>query len=104
MSTRFAITYSIVLVASVALAAELAKHSYMPDAGYVPDAKTAIKIAVAVWEPVYGEKQIAKQKPYHANLTNGVWTVEGSYHGVGGVALAEISKEDARLLRVTHGK
>src|SRR5690242_13145116 len=50
-----------------------------PAQGFVPDAKTAIKIAVAVWEPIYGEKQIAKEKPYRAKLlTNAVWKVEGS--------------------------
>jgi hypothetical protein len=101
-----AIVCPLVLLASLALAAEAPKHSYKPDAGYVPDAKTAIRIAVAVWEPIYGEKEIAREKPYHASLTNGMWTVEGTFHGsgFGGVAVAEISKDDARVLRVSHGK
>ena len=70
------------------------------------DLDEAIRIAVAVWEPIYGEQQIAKQKPYKATLTNGVWTVEGSLPGamVGGVAVAEIMKEDGRILRVSHGR
>jgi hypothetical protein len=106
MKTKITITCSLVLLAGLIAAAESPKHSYKPAVGYVPDAKTAIRIAVAVWEPIYGEKQIAKQKPYQANLTNGVWTVEGTFHGLGfgGVAVAEISKDDARVLRVTHGK
>jgi hypothetical protein len=73
----------------------------------VPDAKTAIRIAVAVWEPIYGEEQIAGEKPYTARLsTNGVWIVEGTLPKgyVGGVAIAEIAKEDGKILRVSHGR
>lgn len=78
-----------------------------PKAGYVPDAKTAIKIAVAVWEPIYGEKKIAYEKPYRTELlTNTVWKVEGSLPEgwVGGVATAFIAKDDARILDVYHGR
>lgn len=80
--------------------------SFKPDAGYVPDAETAIKIAVAVWEPIYGAKEIAGEKPYHASLKDGVWTVEGSLpkNYVGGVASAKIAKSDGRILAVIHGK
>jgi hypothetical protein len=106
MKPTIAITCSFVLLAGFIMAAETRKHSFKPAGGYVPDAKTAIRIAVAVWEPIYGEKQIAEQKPYQAILTKGVWTVEGTFHGsgFGGVAVAEISKDDARVLTVSHGK
>lgn len=86
---------------------ETTKHSDVPKDGYVPDEKTAIKIAVAIWEPIYGEKQIADEKPYQARLdANGIWTVEGSLPEgwVGGVAIAEIAKDDGRILNVIHGK
>jgi len=95
------------LAAAFAFAAEVTKHNFKPKDGYVPDAKTAIKIAVAVWEPIYGEKQIAGEKPYHAQLdTNGIWTVAGSLpeQTSGGVAVIEIAKDDGRILRVSHGK
>ena len=84
----------------------VAQRSYMPPSGYVPDADTAIKIAVAVWEPIYGRKQIQSQKPFRATLRNGVWTVHGSLppNTPGGVAEADISKKDGRVLRVIHGK
>lgn len=78
-----------------------------PPNGYVPDAKTAIRIAVAVWSPIYGEKQIQSEKPFHASLKHGVWTVTGSLPGpptVGGTALADISKQDGRVLLVFHTK
>lgn len=84
------------------------KHNYKPKEGYVPDEKTAIRIAVAVWIPIYGEKEIEKEKPYKAKLDNGVWTVEGSLpegkYVRGGVAEADIAKDDGCILRVSHGK
>lgn len=82
-------------------------QNHKPSQGYVPDAATAIKIAVAVWEPVYGHEQISQQKPYKAILVNGIWTVEGTlpeHYDLGGVASAEIAKDDGRVLKVSHGK
>jgi hypothetical protein len=105
MHKRLQFIFGFVVVAvAVAFAAETTKPSYKPKDGYVPDAKTAIKIAVAVWEPIYGEQKIAGEKPYHASLTNGVWTVTGSLpEGMaGGVAIAEIAKDDGKILRVIH--
>lgn len=88
-----------------ALAGETA-HSYKPASGYVPDAETAIRIAVAIWEPIYGRERIEAERPYRASLRNGVWVVEGTLlpGTLGGVAVAEISKADATVLRVSHGK
>ena len=85
-------------------------HSYKPAGGYVPDAKTAIRIAVAVWSPIYGEQEIQGERPFHASLKRGGWTVTGSMPskpGViihGGVALARIAKADGRILQIIHGK
>ncbi len=80
--------------------------SYIPDGGFVPSEKVAIKIAVAVWEPIYGADRIAGEKPYRATLTDGVWTAEGSLPEgrKGGVALTRIAKKDGRILHVIHGK
>lgn len=92
---------------SVGEAQPQGSFTYRPPAGYVPDARTAIRIAVAVWSPIYGEKQIQGEKPFHASLKHGIWTVTGSLPSityVGGVSLAEISKKDGRVLRVIHGK
>jgi len=82
------------------------KHNYKPPNGYVPDAETAVTIAVAIWIPIYGEDEIKKQKPYTAELNDTVWIVTGSLPegSVGGVALAEISKESGQIIRVSHGK
>lgn len=82
------------------------KHSYKPKDGFVPDAITAIRIAEAVLTPVYGEEKIKSERPFTATLRKGVWTVEGSLPEgwLGGVAVVEISKEDGRILRMSHGK
>ncbi len=80
--TQFVVGFA-ALAAAVVFAAETAKHNFKPKDGYVPDAKTAIRIAVAIWEPIYGEKQIAREKPFTARLdTNGVWIVEGRFRRV----------------------
>src|SRR6185312_12438317 len=81
-------------------------HAFVPPNGFVPDSLTAVRVAVALWTPIYGEKQIASEKPYHAELHGDVWTVTGQLPAgdVGGVAIAEISKRDARILRVSHGR
>jgi hypothetical protein len=94
---------------SPVLLAQTTWNSYKPPAGYVPDEATAIKIAVAVWEPIYGADKIAGEKPYHAELHAGVWTVTGSMpppppRMSGGVAIAEISKDDGHIIRIAHGK
>jgi hypothetical protein len=81
-------------------------HSYIPPNGFVPDSLTAVRIATAVWNPIYGERQIQGEQPYHASLRDGIWTVAGSLpkNTMGGVAVAEIAKHDGRIIRVSHGK
>ena len=79
----------------------------------VPDKETAIKIAEAVLIPVYGEQQIASERPFKARLKGDVWTVEGTLHcpdgngGVttncdGGTAVVKISKIDGRIIFMIH--
>ena len=108
------ITFVILLVLSfmtVVAAAEYREHNVKPAAGYVPDEETAIKIAVAVWTPIYGREKIEREKPYTAVLENGIWHISGSLHKgrdggrvVGGVAEVEIDKTDGRIIRISHGK
>ena len=106
MKTKISIAVSILVLAAV-FAHAVNYAGVKPKNGFVPDADTAIKIAIAVWEPIYGQKQIASERPYRAKLlTNTVWKVEGSLPPgtLGGVATAFIAKDDARILSVYHTK
>ena len=82
------------------------KHSFIPKDGFVPDAQAAVEIALAVWRPIYGTKQLQRQRPFSAVLIDGTWHVQGSLRKgySGGTAIAEISRSDGRILRVSHGK
>src|SRR5215471_13748030 len=72
-----------------------ASSSWRPPNGFVPDKETAVRIAEAVWIPIFGAAKIETEKPFAASLSNNVWTVTGSLlkGQPGGVASAEISKE-----------
>ena len=82
------------------------RQSYKPKDGFAPNQETAIKIAEAVWIPIYGTEAINHEKPFVVSLKNGVWFVRGSlpkgYNG--GVAEIEIAKDDGRIIRVIHGE
>jgi len=80
---------------------------YVPPNGFVPDSGTAVRVAVAVWIPIYGASQIRSEQPYVATLKDGVWTITGTLprqYNLGGVAMARISKRDGRILFVLHGQ
>ncbi len=99
--------YTLCMIICLILMARAAPQIlHKPAKGFVPDSMTAIKVAEAILTPIYGKKVIEGEKPFHAKLKNGIWTVEGTLPiGFdGGVAEIDISKEDARILRVTHGK
>jgi hypothetical protein len=79
-------------------------QSDKPKNGFVPDEKTAISIAVAVWVPMYGAKQIESEKPYNATLKDGVWNVTSTLPRGKYVAMSEadISQDNGCILRVNH--
>jgi hypothetical protein len=74
--------------------------------GHVPDAASAVRIAVAVWEPIYGKQHIASERPFHVTLRDGVWHVRGSLRRgwIGGVAEADIRQSDGKVLHIIHGR
>jgi len=80
---------------------------YLPPNGVVPDEETAIKIAEAIWLPIYGDK-IKDEQPYVARLCGDkkTWFVHGSLPKgmTGGTAEMEINKKDGKILTITHGK
>ena len=79
---------------------------WTPEKGFVPDERTAIKIAEAIWMPIYG-KSIYDKRPFCGQLMgDSVWVVVGTLpKGMkGGVPLAWINKKDGRIIGVSHGK
>lgn len=99
-------SFVVLLLVGLTMGASGQDHSYKPKEGFVPDAKTAIQVAEAVLIPIYGEAQIVSERPFKAELTGKTWHVEGSLPvgASGGVAEVWISKNDCKVLRVTHGK
>jgi hypothetical protein len=104
-------TSNAILTAASLIAATIvwsqSNQSYTPPNGFVPDAATASRIAEAVWIPIYGEAHIVAEKPFKVTLQGDVWKVTGKDlppDTMGGVAEAEISKKDGRILRVIHGQ
>src|SRR5437763_15217579 len=72
--------------------------------GYVPDQATAVRIAIAVLIPIYGEKIETAEKPWKAGLKGDVWTVVGTFNGKGegGEAIVQLSRSKGTILFVTH--
>jgi hypothetical protein len=105
-----------VLAFSLWIVALAHAQSYRPKDGYVPDSTTAVRIGEAALSPVYGKKQIESEQPFTAILRDAVWTVSGTLScpdgkgGAttggceGGVAIVQISKVDAHVISMTHGK
>ncbi len=91
--------------ASAATTNEEQKFNYVPPAGVVPDEATAIRIAEAILFPIYGEDKIISERPFKANLREGVWVVVGTLPSEmhGGVAEVEISKTNGAIMRISHG-
>jgi hypothetical protein len=98
---------TLMLVVIAAAASPQSSGTYVPPDGFVPDAATAMRIAEAVWIPIYGAQSIADEKPLKAVLAGDVWTVTGKDlppNTLGGVATAEVLKSDGRIRRVSHGQ
>ena len=100
------------------------RRGYISSQGFVPDKETAIKIAEAIWLPIYGEA-IYDELPFQARLLgDSVWvitgtrtihidgytlssdtTINGKFYTVsGGVLYARFRKLDCKIIEVSHGK
>lgn len=118
------IAFSIIITAFsycsvTAVLVKLQDYNYVPKEGYVPDAETAVKIAEAIWLPIYG-KSIYSSKPFMARLSEDrkTWVVTGTLfkpqpdtisgntviRTVGGVPYIEIRKQDCSILRLYHSE
>jgi hypothetical protein len=70
----------------------------------VPDKKTAIAIAVAVCIPIWGKDAVTSQGPFHAQLTAGMWLVEGTPDKRGSVIRARISAVDGTIIGLSRAQ
>lgn len=80
-------------------------RSIHPKNGFVPDESTAIQIAQAAATAQYGEKTVSGEQPFHARLYGETWIVKGTLHpqgALGGTAVVKISKQDGKILFMTH--
>ena len=85
-----------------------------PPRARVTDGATAVKIAEKALIPVYGKKKVLSERPFTAELKDGVWMVSGTLHCPyskdsnascsGGVAMVQISQADGHILSMGHGK
>jgi hypothetical protein len=77
-----------------------------PINGFIPNERTAISVAKAILSPIYGEKQIISERPFHATLKDGTWTVSGSLPPgrEGGVAIIRIDQRTGKVISYIHGK
>jgi hypothetical protein len=77
-----------------------------------PDESTAVRIAEAVFTPIYGRSLVRAEHPFHARLEGNHWIVNGTLHKprksglivMGGTMTAEIDKATGRILDVYHAK
>ncbi len=78
------------------------RNSVKPKAGFVPDEETAIRIAEAVWIPIYGKEKVESQKPFRVEVEYDVWTVRGSSPKGGNeeALIARISKANGTIFEV----
>lgn len=67
---------------------------------------TAVRIAEAVAESLYGQAEIRQQRPYAVTDTPQQWIVRGTRpdRAIGGVFEIVINKRDGAILFVMHGK
>lgn len=73
--------------------------------GLVPDAKTAVIIATATLNPIWGEQELNNQKPFEVVLLNGkIWSVNGilpDKKGIyGSTTHILIRKSDGKILKM----
>ena len=72
--------------------------------GYIGNAKEAAKKAEDLWAELYGEVE-RERKPYTVShdKENGVWMVQGGFHGLlGGRPFVLLRESDGKVLAVWH--
>ena len=108
---RLAVTALIPFLAAISIGAQ-SRGIRVPINGFVPDSLTAMRVAEAVLEPVYGAALVQRERPFSAKLVKSTWIVRGggvdevpdSLRRAGGVAEVRIARRDGRIEYMSHGK
>jgi hypothetical protein len=98
--------FIIIIGCSLANLSYTQKKSHIEKYDCVPNQETAIKIAEAIWFPIYGNI-IYETKPFQATLLkNKIWKVEGTCikGDSGGVPTIFINKKDCKIIDMYHTK
>lgn len=111
MKKRFIISISvivIIIIGGVVFYSMFNKDKgFIPANGVVPDEATAIKLAEAIWFPIYGYSIYTKE-PFVAEYDEKTktWYVCGTLpaNTLGGVPEIKINKTDGKVLYINHGK
>jgi len=110
MKPRYACCLLLQLLWTLQITVPMVGQSPPPKSGYVPDEATAVRIAVAVFIPIYGARNVKKEGPFHARLVGDEWIVIGTLPKAdglivaGGTLTAEIDRSTGRIKDVYHGK
>lgn len=77
-----------------------------PPEGIIPDEITAVKVAEVVFPRIFGEDEVTKYLPYHAQLKDGVWEVYGTLKpgSRGGTPQMTIQKKDGKVIDIWHSQ
>jgi hypothetical protein len=102
--------FGVLLICGASLYAQ-SRPTTAPD-GFVPDEATAIRIAEAVFIPIYGHKKVRSERPFRARLDGDHWIVSGTLPKspdpglimVGGTMMAEINSRTGAVRAVYHMK
>ena len=109
---RFLRSVAIIATAIGMLLVSAAQEQPAQARDFVPDEATAVRIAEAVFIPIYGEKHMRSERPFHARLDGDYWIISGSlpkpeskdYLVVGGTMMAEINRKTGEIRSVYHLK
>ena len=107
MRTEWArLLVALMLLMTASLNVVAGRKSPLPQQGIVPDEPVAVKIAEAIFPPIFGMAKTAACQPYHAELKDGVWTVYGTLKNGsrGGTPMMTIRKRDGRVIEVWHSQ
>ena len=64
----------LILITNLIVVSENSRNCIKPKDGFVPDKETTIKIAEAVWYPIYGERiNNKKSKGFTGKKSRNIW-------------------------------